>query len=174
MRLFIGTIFEKDQLLQLEKIQQQWLSQIKEGAVPINQPYYVWHIFDGENNTNDIAELSNKLKRIEGACFYTSFCDMTEHFGNQISVQLKTCNEFLSIKKQLEILFINESNLGKKFRPTITIFNKCELLLPFSEAKKSVMLFNKPFLCTGFDLLQSAKINGKSCIKSFFHYDFKK
>ena len=173
MKLFIGTVFEKEQLLQLNKIQQQWLPQIKEGSiVPANRLNYVWHFFN--DSINSIDEINAKLRLIEGKCFYTSFCGMMGRLGGQIDVQLKTCSEFLSVKKQLEAMFINENSFNKKFRPSIAIFKNCDLFLPFAEAKKSIMLFNKPFLCTGFDLFQNVSDNKKDGIKSIFHYDLKK
>ena len=163
MRLFVGTFLESEQSANLIKMREALKPHLSGGRFVDCQNFHFTWLFLGEVAESEIDGIKKDLQQIAlyNSCFSTSFCGMESFSGKTTVAMLRNTKPFAMLSSQVL------DNLGhlaavppSKFRPHVTLIRKADYSLPFAEAKKSVMIFNRPFDVKNISLIESSLIKG--------------
>ena len=164
MRLFVGTFLEQEQKINIGKMRDALKPHLVAGrAVHADNLHFTW-LFLGETAANEIGGINDALKQAAAlsAQFDTSFCGVENFSGGTVVASLKNSKSFSEVYGNI---FDGTGSYASappaKFRPHVTMLRDAHFSMPFSEAKKSVMIFNRPFTVAGFSLIESRVINGR-------------
>jgi 2'-5' RNA ligase len=155
MRLFIGSFFEDEQTLCLHKMQHCLKPFLDVGRlVHPNNLHFTW-LFLGEVDEGNIPFIREALGQTteKHDAVSTSFCDVQNFSKGATVAMMKAAKPFLSIQSNIAKRLTSVAATEQKYTPHATLIRGAKFSLPFSEVKKSVTVFNRPFEVTNISLI---------------------
>lgn len=164
MRLFIALDIPQKQKDLLEKSVQQLKPFAVKGTYVPKENYHITLQFLGEVEFSRVLYLQNLLDELKSFRVIDTANDQIAHWRAADLVCAKyTCGK--ALKEVFAFLGENLKQNGyfceeRKFVPHITLMRRPIFTMPFTEIKKSVDVFNKPFVASEVKLYSSELKSG--------------
>ncbi len=164
MRLFYALKLPKKGKDYAENMMQQLHPFLQSGTPTPTERLHLTLLFLGETDAAYLLSLKEILKDMSVAEDPLSFQSLVAfQNGSLIAAALKVSPRLKQLQKKItdSVLTLGLNAEVKPFRPHVTLLRNASYELPFSELKKNVLVFNKPFYADGIGLFSSERINGK-------------
>ncbi len=163
MRLFFALDLSEKALAYAENMANQLQPHLLSGRITPRKRLHVTLAFLGEVDPVYLLSLKNLLKDTDLSQETGSFQSLDLFGEGTVVAKLKVSRgvKELAARLRKESLACGLSPDEKPFRPHVTLARNCHSELPFSELKKNILVFNKPFSFAGVGLYCSETIDGK-------------
>ena len=163
MRLFYALKLPRKGMDYAEKMIRQLQPFLRSGAPTPAERLHLTLLFLGETDAAYLLSLKELLKDHSVCGEPMSFQSVVSfQRGSLIAAALKVAPKIVELQKKIADT-VRDLGLNadfKPFRPHVTLIRNASYELPFSELKKNILVFNKPFPAEGVGLFCSERIGG--------------